>query len=67
VPKGLPALIKAHRIQDKARGVGFDWDQREQVWDKVEEEIQELKVELKENPASPETEQEIWRHVFQPY
>ncbi len=59
VPKGLPALIKAHRIQDKARGVGFDWDQREQVWDKVEEEIQELKVELKENPASPETEQEF--------
>jgi XTP/dITP diphosphohydrolase len=59
VPKGLPALIKAHRIQDNARGVGFDWDQREQVWDKVEEEIQELKVELKENPASPETEQEF--------
>lgn len=46
VPNSLPALIKAHRIQDKARSVGFDWEQREQVWDKVQEEINEFKVEI---------------------
>jgi MazG family protein len=46
VPQSLPALIKAYRIQEKARGVGFDWDKRIQVWEKVEEELQELKVEL---------------------
>lgn len=47
VPKTLPALVKAYRIQDKARGVGFDWDNIEQVWDKVEEEIEEMKFEIK--------------------
>lgn len=47
VPKTLPALVKAYRIQDKARGAGFDWDNIEQVWDKVEEEINELKFEIK--------------------
>ncbi len=46
VPDSLPALIKANRIQDKARGVGFDWEKREQVWDKVEEECNELKQEI---------------------
>lgn len=46
VPSALPALIKAHRIQDKARNVGFDWEEREQVWDKVQEEIAEFKVEV---------------------
>lgn len=46
VPKALPALIKAIRIQDKARGVGFDWDNSEQVWEKVNEELDELKVEV---------------------
>lgn len=46
VPDALPALIKAHRIQDKARSVGFDWEEREQVWDKVQEEIDEFKVEV---------------------
>lgn len=59
VPKGLPALIKAFRIQDKARGVGFDWDEREQVWDKVTEELGELKIELKADPSSPEAELEF--------
>jgi len=49
IPKTLPALIKAYRIQDKARGVGFDWDRKEQVWDKVQEELNELKVEVKNN------------------
>ena len=46
VPNSLPAMIKAHRIQDKARSVGFDWEHREQVWDKVQEEINEFKVEV---------------------
>jgi XTP/dITP diphosphohydrolase len=46
VPNSLPALIKAIRIQDKARGVGFDWDNKKQVWEKVEEEMEELKVEI---------------------
>jgi len=46
VPNTLPALIKAHRIQDKARSVGFDWEEREQVWGKVQEEIDELQVEI---------------------
>jgi XTP/dITP diphosphohydrolase len=45
VPKSLPALVKAIRIQDKARGVGFDWERKEQVWEKVEEEMQEFKRE----------------------
>lgn len=46
VPKSLPAVVKAFRIQEKVRGIGFDWDKKEQVWDKVLEEINELKVEI---------------------
>lgn len=46
VPDALPSLIKAYRIQDKARNVGFDWKEKENVWDKVYEELEELKVEL---------------------
>ncbi len=46
VPKSLPAVVKASRIQDKVKGVGFDWEEPSQVWDKVEEEIQELKIEI---------------------
>jgi XTP/dITP diphosphohydrolase len=46
VPKSLPALVKAIRVQDKARGVGFDWERKEQVWEKVEEEMQEFKNEF---------------------
>jgi XTP/dITP diphosphohydrolase len=46
VPKGLPSLVKAIRIQDKARGVGFDWENKEQVWEKVHEELGELKHEV---------------------
>lgn len=48
VPDALPALIKAYRIQDKARNVGFDWEDRTQVWDKVKEEISEFEVEAKQ-------------------
>ncbi|NMH29210.1 nucleoside triphosphate pyrophosphohydrolase [Flavobacterium silvaticum] len=46
VPKSLPALVKASRIQDKARGVGFDWEQPEQVWEKVQEELSEFHEEV---------------------
>lgn len=46
VPEALPSLIKAYRIQDKARNVGFDWEEREQVWDKVKEEIGEFEAEV---------------------
>ncbi|MCK9304130.1 MAG: nucleoside triphosphate pyrophosphohydrolase [Bacteroidales bacterium] len=45
VPSSMPSLIKAYRMQDKARAVGFDWDKREQVWDKVKEEIAEFEQE----------------------
>ena len=48
VPKSLPAIVKAFRIQEKARGIGFDWENKEQVWKKVEEEINELKIEEQE-------------------
>lgn len=47
VPVSLPALVKAYRIQDKARGVGFDWEQKEEVWEKVKEELQEFETEVK--------------------
>lgn len=47
VPASLPAIVKANRIQEKVRGVGFDWEKREQIWDKVLEEITELKEEIK--------------------
>lgn len=56
VPKSLPALVKASRIQDKVKGVGFDWDHEGQVWKKVEEEIDELKEELKKNDGEVEAE-----------
>jgi XTP/dITP diphosphohydrolase len=46
VPGSLPALVKAMRIQEKARGAGFDWDEKQQVWEKVEEEMQEFKTEF---------------------
>ncbi|KAB2814877.1 nucleoside triphosphate pyrophosphohydrolase [Phaeocystidibacter luteus] len=49
VPRSLPALVKATRIQDKARGVGFDWDNKDQVWDKVHEELGEFKEAVDAN------------------
>lgn len=51
VPKTLPALIKAMRLQEKAKQVGFEWETREQVWEKVEEEVAEMKEAIKENDA----------------
>jgi MazG family protein len=57
VPRALPALVKAIRIQDKARGVGFDWERKEQVWEKVEEEMREFKEEFNaESPAAVDRE-----------
>lgn len=49
VPASLPAMVKANRIQEKVRGVGFDWEHREQVWNKVREELDELESEIKAN------------------
>jgi XTP/dITP diphosphohydrolase len=56
VPKGLPAMVKAQRIQEKVRGIGFDWDNQEQVFEKVREEIEELKVEVDANSERIESE-----------
>jgi XTP/dITP diphosphohydrolase len=56
VPKSLPALVKAARIQEKVRGIGFDWDNQEQVWEKVQEELDELKVEVDQKTDRIESE-----------
>jgi XTP/dITP diphosphohydrolase len=53
VPGSLPALVKAMRIQEKARGAGFDWDEKQQVWEKVEEEMQEFKAEFNVDTGEP--------------
>jgi XTP/dITP diphosphohydrolase len=52
VPKSLPAMVKATRVQEKARGVGFDWDNKEQVFEKVKEEFSELHEEVEKNDVS---------------
>lgn len=54
VPRTLPAMVKAYRIQDKVRGVGFDWEDKKQVWEKVEEELQEFKAEFDIEAADAE-------------
>lgn len=58
LPSGLPALIKAYRMQDKARNAGFDWEQKEDVWDKVREEISEFEVEANRWSAVANNESE---------
>lgn len=63
VPKSLPSLIKAYRIQDKARAVGFDWEERSQVWDKVKEEIREFEDEI-ENMDKDKAEGELGDVIF---
>ncbi len=63
VPSSLPALIKAQRIQSKARSVGFDWEEREQVWDKVKEEINEFQAEV-ENRSTEDMEKEFGDVMF---
>ena len=65
VPKSLPALVKAMRIQEKARGVGFDWENKNQVWEKVLEEIDEFKAEIDQpNPDKEKTENEFGDVLF---
>jgi XTP/dITP diphosphohydrolase len=63
VPKSLPALVKASRIQDKVKSVGFDWEKPEQVWEKVKEEIEELAVEI-ENKNQDKIESEFGDVLF---
>ena len=63
IPKSMPSLIKAYRLQDKARGMGFDWEEREDVWDKVTEELDELKVEITKADAV-KSEEEFGDFLF---
>ena len=64
VPVSLPSLIKASRIQEKARAVGFDWEKPEQVWEKVQEEIAELKHEIDNNSPKEKIEDEFGDVIF---
>ena len=57
VPKGLPALVKAQRIQDKAAGVGFDWEDAEPVWEKVQEELNEFEEEVAKGNSTKSEEE----------
>lgn len=63
VPASLPSLIKAYRIQDKARAVGFDWEKKEDVWNKVAEELDELRRELESGPKERQ-EAELGDFIF---
>lgn len=63
IPDALPALVKAYRIQDKARGAGFDWDNRGDVWNKVEEELNEFKSEI-EKADQEKAEREFGDFLF---
>lgn len=64
VPVSLPALIKASRIQEKARGVGFDWENKHQVWEKVLEELNEFKIEANKENNQSKTEEEFGDLLF---
>lgn len=64
VPKSLPAMVKAHRMQDKAKGVGFEWKNKEDVWLKVEEELQEFKAESIKPDNFEKTEEEFGDLLF---
>ncbi|NLJ43088.1 MAG: nucleoside triphosphate pyrophosphohydrolase [Bacteroidales bacterium] len=63
VPSSLPAVVKANRIQEKVRGVGFDWEVRDQIWDKVMEELNELKTEI-QNRDTAKIEEELGDVMF---
>ncbi len=63
VPKSLPALVKASRIQEKVKGLGFEWDNKQQVWDKVDEEINELK-QAEQNKNKNQIEEEFGDVLF---
>lgn len=64
VPKSLPAMVKAYRMQEKTKQVGFEWENSEQVWDKVQEEMQEFKETLDENKSQAEREEEFGDVLF---
>lgn len=64
VPNSLPAMVKAQRIQEKARGVGFDWEKPEQVWDKVKEELSELHTEVESGASALNIESEFGDLLF---
>jgi XTP/dITP diphosphohydrolase len=64
VPSSLPAMVKANRIQDKVRGVGFDWEHDHQVWDKVKEELTELEVEVSSGAPQEKIEDEFGDVLF---
>lgn len=64
VPRSLPALVKAARIQEKAKGIGFEWDNREDVWGKVKEELQELEDEVNAGAAQKKVEEEFGDVLF---
>lgn len=64
VPVSLPSVVKASRIQEKARAVGFDWDKPEQVWEKVEEELRELKHEIDSKASLSKVEDEFGDVMF---
>ena len=64
VPKSLPAMVKAYRIQDKVKGVGFDWEQPHQVWDKVHEELEELRKEVEQGAEARKVEGEFGDLLF---
>ena len=63
VPDALPSMIKAYRIQDKARNVGFDWEKKEEVWDKVREELGEFEAELRKGDKENST-RELGDFIF---
>lgn len=64
VPRSLPAMVKATRIQEKVRGVGFDWNDAAPVWAKVFEELEELREEVERDPSSERVEQELGDAFF---
>lgn len=64
VPNALPALLKAYRMQEKAGGVGFEWERREQVWEKVNEELEELKAEVEKGSTHEKLEDEFGDVLF---
>lgn len=64
VPASLPALLKAYRMQEKAGGVGFEWERREEVWEKVQEELKELQVEVESKAAKEKVEDEFGDLLF---
>lgn len=64
VPNSLPSLVKAFRIQEKARGVGFEWDTKEQVWEKVIEELKEFETETIKNSSKNDIEEEFGDLLF---